>query len=181
MHLRCLIPSMSATVAVAVAPRLKYIRNDEGLFVCPTCGVTKENQNTMHYHMRKHAEKTPLSCRFCKKGFLQRTAMDLHIRSRHADELAAEELPKPDAAFSCPFPSCPFTSMTKGNLRTHCLRTHFQKESDLICLDDEETSSLQCVECEKFFKSKTSFYYHCHGCIDIDESDSRYAFYRAIA
>ena len=27
---------------------LKYIKNEDGDFVCPDCGVIKKNQNTMH-------------------------------------------------------------------------------------------------------------------------------------
>ena len=162
--------------------RLKYIRNADGHFVCPTCNIVKQNQSTMHYHMRKHANKTPFECRFCKKGFLQRTAMDLHIRSRHEDMLTDEaSISTPKQSFACPFKGCKVQSLTKGNLRTHCMRTHLQDESEHICIEDESAKEFQCIECEKTFKSKTAFYYHCHGCISLDDDDDRHEMLRQIA
>ena len=152
---------------------LKYIRNDAGQFVCPTCGVTKENQNTMHYHMKKHTDSLPFSCRFCKKGFLQKPALDLHIRARHSET-------DQRTAFECPFTDCDFHAMTKGNMRTHCLRSHFQDEADQLCLEDKGVNEIQCVECERFFQSKTAFYYHCLDCITLVDTDIRKPILEAI-
>lgn len=163
--------------------RLKYIRNADGNFVCPTCNIVKKNQSTMHYHMKKHTNKTPFECRFCKKGFLQRTAMDLHIRSRHSDMPTPSDKSSAESTrcFTCPFDGCDITSLTKGNLRTHCMRTHFQEESDHLCIEEDGVNEVQCIECEKSFKSKTAFYYHCHGCISLDDDDERGELLRLIA
>jgi hypothetical protein len=146
---------------------LKYVRNEKGEFVCPTCGVTKANQNTMHYHMKTHQDSMPFSCRYCKKGFLQKPALDLHIRSRHSDQTNDKK-----GNFKCA--CCDFHAMTKGNLRTHCLRSHFQEEADQLILQEDGLAELQCVECERFFQSKTAFYYHCLDCIHVDQSDNRF-------
>lgn len=119
----------------------------------------------MHYHMKGHTDSLPFSCKHCKKGFLQKPALDLHIRSRHA------EGDEPTAKFTCQFDGCEFSSMTKGNLRTHSLRSHFQEEADQLCLED--TDGIECVECERNFKSKTAFYYHCLDCINLPSDDIR--------
>jgi hypothetical protein len=175
---------MSSSLSDESEIRLKYIRNADGHFVCPTCNVVKQNQSTMHYHMRKHTNKTPFECRFCNKGFLQRTAMDLHIRSRHSDMLTegtSKSSSHTARSFICPFEGCKVKSLTRGNLRTHCMRSHFQEESDYICIEDDDSNEFQCIECEKSFKSKTAFYYHCHGCISLDDDDERRILLRQIA
>lgn len=155
---------------------LKYIRNENGHFVCPTCGITKENQNTMHYHMKKHENSLPFSCKFCKKGFLQKQTLELHIRSKHADESSAHSTDS-ETTYSCPFTDCEFCAKTRGNLRTHCIRTHFQEDADKLMLVDETNNEICCVQCENSFKSKTAFYYHCLDCIDIPKSDKRHNHY----
>jgi uncharacterized Zn-finger protein len=149
---------------------LKYEKNEEGEFICPTCGITKKKQNTMHYHMKKHADSLPYSCRYCKKEFLQKQTLEMHIRSRHADS-ESEETGEPE--FECPFEDCKFMSMTKGNLRTHCLRTHFSKECDELCLQEKDSKEVQCVQCERVFTSKGAFYYHCFECIETQDNDER--------
>jgi hypothetical protein len=156
---------------------LKYVRNEDGHFVCPTCGITKENQNTMHYHMKKHENSLPFLCKFCKKGFLQKQTLDFHIRSKHADQLSDKTVGS-DCSFECPFTDCEFCAKTRGNLRTHCIRSHFQDDADKLMLIDETNDEICCVECEHSFKSKTAFYYHCLECIDIPKTDKRYEHYK---
>lgn len=151
---------------------LKYVRTEDGRFECPTCGVIKENQNTMHYHMKKHDSSLPFSCKYCKKGFLQKQTLDFHIRSKHADS-ESEKSTESETVYPCPFSSCEFEAKTKGNLRTHCMRTHFQEDADQLMLSDEVTHEICCVECEHGFKSKTAFYYHALDCIPLPENDKR--------
>lgn len=153
-------------------PTLKYVRTEDGKFLCPTCGVIKENQNTMHYHMKKHENSLPYSCKYCKKGFLQKQTLDFHIRSKHADSESAKS-GESETVYECPFEDCEFSAKTKGNLRTHCIRTHFQEEADQLMLIDEKSGEVGCVECENGFKSKTAYYYHCLDCISIPEKDKR--------
>jgi len=150
--------------------KTKYVRNNLGHFVCPTCGEVKEKQNTMYYHMQKHKDSLPFACRYCKKQFLQKQTLDLHIRSKHADS-SSETSTSSEKLFECPFPSCTFSSLTKGNLRTHCLRTHFPEETDkLLQMKNEQ---ITCTSCNKEFSSKGAFYYHCSDCITLSVTDPR--------
>ena len=143
---------------------LKYVKDEEGNFVCPHpgCGIKKKNQNTMHYHMKKHEEQLDYTCKTCKKQFLQKQTLDLHIRSKHP-ELANDNDEK---KFKCPFDNCDFKALTKGNCVIHCLRVHFQDEINDIMIKDEETKMIYCNECQKEFSSSTAFYYHCKNCFD---------------
>ncbi len=146
---------------------LTYTKNDKGQFVCPHCGITKDKQNTMHYHMRKHEEEPSHTCKVCKKGFLQKQTLDMHMKSRHP-EISTDETSK---KFKCPFDKCEFSALTKGNCVTHCLRVHFQEEIKKIMTVDEDTKEIECDECNETFSSSTAFYYHCKKCINISLSD----------
>lgn len=137
---------------------LTYIKNEEGLFVCPTCNVTKKNQSTMHYHMKKHEEQLKYICKSCKKGFLQKQPLDLHIRSKHP------EIKEYEKKFSCTYDKCDFTSFTKGNCIIHYLRVHYQDEINNIMTKDDKI--IICSNCDKEFNSSCAFYYHCKGCIE---------------
>jgi hypothetical protein len=137
---------------------LTYIKNEEGQFVCPTCNVIKKNQSTMHYHMKKHAKTLTHVCKSCKKGFLQKQTLDLHIRSKHP------ELKEYEKKYSCTYDNCEFTAITKGNCVIHYLRVHFQEEIDSIMSKDDKI--ITCTNCDNEFNSSCAFYYHCKGCID---------------
>lgn len=146
----------------------KYIRNETGQFVCPTCGVTKEKQNTMYYHMKRHEEEMPHTCGICKKGFLQRQTLELHMRSKHAD--APEKVSK---AYACPHADCEFSAHTKGNCRTHYYRVHCGLEVAEILYHDKEAGTIECVGCDRTFSSLGLFYYHCSECISVPAGDER--------
>jgi hypothetical protein len=148
----------------------KYIKNDEGNFVCPDCGVTKKNQNTMHYHMKKHEEQLDFVCKHCNKAFLQKQTLDLHIRSKHSDLADSTD----DKKYKCPFDNCDFTALTKGNCVIHCLRVHFQEEIKKILSVDNATKTYYCNECGNDFNSSSSFYYHCKRCIQTDKNNEKY-------
>ena len=145
---------------------LTYVKNENGHFVCPDCHVVKTRQNSMHYHMKKHLEELNHVCKTCKKGFLQKQTLDLHIRSKHP-ELQPEETKK----FSCPFDGCSFSALTKGNCVIHCLRVHFQEEMKNRMKVDQETKSISCTECNDDFQSSCSFYYHAKKCILTKKDD----------
>jgi hypothetical protein len=146
---------------------LKYFKNENGDFVCPECHVVKKRQNSMHYHMKKHLEELDHVCKVCKKGFLQKQTLDLHVRSKHP-ELAKEEAKR----FVCPFDECEFTALTKGNCVIHCLRVHYQEEMKEIMQIDEETKIIVCTKCDTEFQSSCSFYYHCKKCMDVLTDDT---------
>lgn len=151
---------------------IKYIKNEEGHFVCPHCNVTKKNQNTMHYHIRKHEEQVSHTCKVCKKGFLQKQTLELHMKSRHADYL--KEQGSEAKKIQCPFDDCTFSALTKGNCIIHCLRIHFQDEIKKIMTFDDENKTYNCEECAKEFNSSCAFYYHCKGCLTVDEDSDKY-------
>ena len=148
---------------------LKYTKNDKGQFVCPHCGVTKDKQNTMHYHMRKHEEQVSHTCKVCKKGFLQKQTLDMHIKSRHPEVLKG--IDDSTKKFKCPFDKCEFSALTKGNCIIHCLRVHFQDEIKKMMTINDETKEIECEECCETFNSSTAFYYHCKKCINTSLPD----------
>jgi hypothetical protein len=140
--------------------RLTYIKNDDGHFVCPHCGEVKEKQNTMHYHMKKHEGEMPFKCKTCKKGFLQKQTLDLHIQAKHPELIESENKKKKE--YCCPFEDCAFTALSKGNRRIHCMRTHYKKQlSDYI---EKSGSTYTCLICSEEYDNSTHFYYHIGEC-----------------
>lgn len=158
---------------------LKYIKNEDGNFVCPDCGITKKNQNTMHYHMKKHEEQLTHICKACKKGFLQKQTLDLHMRSKHP-ELIKDSANTTDKKFKCPFDNCEFSALTKGNCVIHCLRVHFQDEIKNMMIVNNDTKTIECNECATEFNSSCAFYYHCKGCMNIDKKNDKYVRFQGI-
>lgn len=151
---------------------LVYQKNEKGLFVCPHCDYTKSNQSSMHYHMKKHEEQMSHICKLCKKGFLQKQTLELHMRSRHPDHFT--QTPN-DNKFKCPFDNCNFTSLTKGNCIIHCLRIHYQEEMKEMMNVDPDTKIIECNDCGEEFHSSCSFYYHTKKCFDFKQTDTKYA------
>lgn len=148
-----------------------YIKNDDGNFVCPDCGVIKKRQNSMHYHMKKHQDELNHICKACKKGFLQKQTLDLHIRSKHPELLKQES--EPLKRFKCPMDDCNFTALTKGNCVIHCLRIHFQEEMKEIMKVHNDTKTITCGECDTEFHNSCGFYYHCKDCIVFNQEDDK--------
>jgi len=149
---------------------LRYMKNAEGHFVCPTCGVTKRRQNSMHYHMKKHLEEVNHTCSYCNKSFLQKQTLELHVKSKHADQVTEDT----QRAFSCPLQGCDFQSHTKGNCVIHCLRVHFQEEIMPYLHYHPENRSYSCKHCQHPFQSTSAFYYHIKNCIPFDKSSAKY-------
>jgi hypothetical protein len=146
---------------------ITYFKNEDGHFVCPDCNVVKKRQNSMHYHMKKHLEELDHVCKVCKKGFLQKQTLDLHVRSKHPEQLEQKQ-----ARFSCPFDDCEFSAITKGNCVIHCLRVHYQEEINEVMIIDEETKLICCTGCDDTFTSSGSFYYHCKKCLDVGKNNA---------
>lgn len=154
---------------------IKYTKNADGHYVCPDCGVVKKNQNTMHYHMKKHQQELDHVCTVCHKGFLQKQTLDLHMRSKHP-EMKEEEEKK----FSCPIDGCAFKALTKGNCVIHCLRVHFREEIEEMMETHADTKTFTCNDCGKDFYSSCSFYYHCKDCMILDNDDEKHMKFKAI-
>ena len=132
---------------------MKYQKNAAGEFVCTICQVTKKNQNTMHYHMKKHEGHLPFECPTCKKEFLHSQTLALHIAARHSKENAAN--------LQCP--CCPYKTLTKANRIIHFMRKHC--ETDVARFS---TDGLKCPTCQKECNSHTAFLYHiATSCIQL--------------
>jgi hypothetical protein len=140
----------------------KYIKNDQGMFVCPNCNIVKTNQNTMYYHMKKHEGKLPFECDICNKDFMQKTSLELHKISKHNCKNNINN------NFKCIVSGCNFTAITKANRRIHCLRKHFKEEIDNISEEDNTCSS-----CKKTFQSGSAFYYHAIHCIRVNTTEKQ--------
>ena len=143
-----------------------YIRDEHGMFVCPTCGITRKHQSTMHYHMKKHEEDLQIKCKICQKEFIHAQALKTHMDARHSKEKKTKE-------FACPVRDCPFESTNKGNCRTHFMRMHCAKETAEILDRDLETGAISCTSCGSEFGSLSAFYYHSVLCIDLASTDAR--------
>ena len=125
-----------------------YQKNVDGTYRCPHCGISKNRQNTMYYHIKTHEGHLPFQCSHCDKEFLQAATLAIHIAARHAAVTAA--------AFACP--CCPFKSLTKSNRAIHYLRKHCADE--VTAFQARQTHSLTCGACQKVCNSSTAYLYH---------------------
>lgn len=151
----------------------KYTKNEDGLFICPHCQETKKNQNTMHYHLKKHEGSFPHSCKHCPKKFLHKNMLDLHISARHP------ETTKEKNEFECPVDGCTFSSLTKANRIIHFMRMHFGKILEKNkCISKD--SKISCKLCEKSFNNSTAFYYHASKCCAPSVDDPLYENYQSV-
>lgn len=170
---------------------LTYIRTEQGTFICPTCGVVKQRQNSMHYHMKTHQEETHHTCPYCAKTFLQKQTLDLHLQTKHGGSVAttspvgatgspvgADGLVNAVNAvkhsYACPISGCDYQSHTKGNCVIHCLRVHFQEEITPHLRMAENRRVYSCGHCQNEFQSTTAFYYHIKSCITFDQATPKY-------
>ena len=135
-----------------------YTKNAAGEFVCPHCGVTKKNQNTMHYHLKKHDNNLPHECNYCHKKFLQAQTLANHIAARHETEERA--------ALSCP--CCDFKTQTRANRIIHFVRKHCQEEL-VNAYTVSEAGQYTCKACNKVSNSSTAFHYHVASCLTLKD------------
>ena len=142
---------------------MKYTKNEDGEFVCPHCQITTKNQNTMHYHMKKHLNDMKHECKHCDKTFLQKQSLVVHMRFKHSESADA---------FECPF-ECDFKSPVKGNCVIHIIRVHFQEELRAITEVRADTKTILCTSCNEEFKSNSAFIYHCKRCLDLSEDTEK--------
>jgi hypothetical protein len=124
-----------------------YKKNDAGLYVCEICGVTKKNQNTMHYHRKRHEGKKEHACELCNESFYQKIELQNHIAIQHTKE---------EPKHSCPF-ACTHRFHTKGQCQIHIMRTHLQ---DFTKQYLQETDTFSCTACNKQCNSRASILYH---------------------
>jgi len=152
----------------------KYVKNNDGHYVCPhtECGKIAMNQNTMHYHIKKnHSENLPFECSRCinRPQFLQRSGYLNHLATRHADNVKLTEKEKevlggitenPAAAisFKCPHADCNQTTKTKANMLIHYARTHAKEWIPPYIRGTE------CTRCHHNYSSSSAYLYHTIAC-----------------
>jgi hypothetical protein len=143
--------TMSASASAVPHGAAKYLRNAAGEFVCPHCGETKARQNTMFYHLKKHAGALDYVCSEpgCGKAFVQKSALDQHHLQAHA--AGAER-----TAWGCP--CCAHTTLTKANMVIHIGRMH----APLPVFEGGA-----CGGCCKTMSSATAYFYHAMTCFGV--------------
>jgi hypothetical protein len=134
--------------------KMTYLRNDAGEFVCAECDFTATRQNTMFYHMKKHAGDLSHICGVCTKGFIQKSGLQQHMIQAHPEEAAAAGIKVTD--WSCP--CCDHSCRVKSNLMIHIARKH---GSGWI---PPASGAMACGGCAKSFSSATAYYYHAVSC-----------------
>lgn len=127
-----------------------YTKNEKGEFVCPHCGETKKRQNTMFYHMKKHAGDFTHTCTLCQKGFIQKSGLVQHMLQVHPEAA--------DGATTWKCPCCDHSCAIKSNLLIHVARRH---GTGWI---PPATNDCSCSGCKKEFSSATAYYYHAACC-----------------
>ena len=130
-----------------------YTKNEKGEFICPHCDETKKRQNTMFYHMKKHAGDFTHSCTICSKGFIQKSGLVQHMAQIHP-ESTTDKL-----SWNCP--CCEHTCPIKSNLLIHIARRH---GSGWI---PSATGACTCTGCNKAYSSATAYYYHASKCFKV--------------
>lgn len=149
--------------------RIKYKKNEQGQFICPTCNITKKNQSTMHYHIKTHKNEYQHTCKYCDKQFLHKNMLDVHMKSRHSN---IEE-----KSYNCVYEICAKQCHTKGQMMVHFMRIHAKE----LCAPYQEKNQIlktsACTKCEKQFESDTAFYYHSFTCLQPQENDAYYNYY----
>lgn len=144
------------TVAPMTEPvsTMTYIRNADGHFVCPDCGIVKKRQNTMFYHMKKHAGEARYVCPVagCGRAFIQKSGLTQHTAQCHP----TAETP----VWCCPCADCGHTARMKSNMMVHIARIH---GGGLIPVA-ESSGPTECKRCAKLFSSASAYYYHAGRC-----------------
>lgn len=141
-----------------------YTKNDTGLFVCPHCGETKKNQNTMHYHLKRHDNDMAFACKHCDYKCQFQNTLNLHIAAKHPETEVAKNTP----ILKCPHTGCTFQTLTHGNRIIHFVRKHCKTETSIILQDTD--NGLECRSCKKTFSSSTAFHYHAAHCVQVKDS-----------
>ena len=148
---------------------LKYNKTESGEYICHHCQFTAKNQSTMHYHLKKHEGPLPHPCKHCSARFMQKSLLELHIRSRHSETLEKKD------TFKCPCGECDYEDIRKGNRNIHFIRIHLRDILDkLNDTPTEPNCMIACKECKHNFKSMTQFFYHAIDCVKVSPDHIHY-------
>ncbi len=55
---------------------------------CPECGKEIRTDKNLYAHMKKHTGEYGFRCDICQEGFLQRSALDKHMKKHGAVSVA---------------------------------------------------------------------------------------------
>lgn len=139
----------------------RYIKNEHGDYVCPSCDKTCAKQNTMFYHIESVHGTTPLyPCALCDQGFVQKSSWLRHLANRHPETPHPTGEVNPFATLSFACPSCDRELKTKQQLFVHYVRTHCK---DVPVFDKEEG----CKGCGVQHNSSGAYLYHVPKCYKI--------------
>ena len=152
--------------------RIQYKKNDIGLFICPTCNITKENQSTMHYHIKTHKNESQHICKYCNKSFLHKNMLDVHMKSRHSQ--------MEEKSFPCVYENCKAQCNTKAQYMVHFMRIHAKEECQLHQKKNQTLKTSLCTHCDRLFESDSAFYYHSFTCFPPNESSPLYQKYQDV-
>ena len=130
----------------------EYKKNNDGHYVCTVCAEVKINQNTMHYHMKKHEGKQSYACKSCDKKFYQKYALDDHVKLTHSKD--------PIVEIKCPFTDCDLSFVKKEHCRIHIARNHLKKVLEPLIEKKKDSKVHCCVPCKKDFNSYPAILYH---------------------
>jgi uncharacterized C2H2 Zn-finger protein len=149
---------MNDTNSVISTKKSKYIRNESGHFTCPHCDKVTERQNTMFYHLKKHAGDLSYRCTEtgCDRAFIQKSGLQQHVAQAHPD-VTDKSNPYANHMYTCPEENCDHACRMKANLMIHIARKH----SPWI---PAYTGSCLCL---KSFASATAYYYHATSCASL--------------
>jgi len=146
---------------------LIYKKNNNNEYICPDCKFITTNQSTMHYHLRNHNGSLNHECSECNMKFLQKSVLELHIKSKHNDNVVKKD-------FACP--CCDYSDLRKGNCVIHFARIHLKDITDRMKVKSvQENMIVECSECSKNFKNMAGFYYHLSSCIKLSANHKHYA------
>jgi len=129
-----------------------YKKNNDDHYVCTVCAEVKVNQNTMHYHMKKHEGKQSYACKSCDKKFYQKYALDDHVKLNHSTT--------PIVEIKCPFTDCELSFIKKEHCRIHIARNHLKKSLDPLIEKKKDSKVHCCVPCKRDFNSYPAILYH---------------------
>ena len=130
----------------------EYKKNEDDHYVCTVCGVVKVNQNTMHYHMKKHEGNQSYECKECEKKFYQKYALDDHVKLNHSRD--------PIVEIKCPFTDCDLSFIKKEHCRIHIARNHLKKALEPLIEKKKDSKIHCCIPCKKDFNSYPAILYH---------------------